>query len=69
MRPVNNYELTVPAILLSLRIVHENFNDLDWDRFNSRGKVLHENLQAIVKNDYIVVYTMSFEEQYCSFNG
>lgn len=29
MRPVNNYELTVPAKLLSLRIVHENFNDLE----------------------------------------
>lgn len=47
----------------------ENFNDLDWDRFNSRGKVLHKNLQAIVKNDYIVVYAMSFEEQYGSFDG
>ena len=47
----------------------ENFSYLDWEQFNNRGRALHKKLQAIVKNDYIVVYAMSFEEQYGSFDG
>jgi hypothetical protein len=34
----------------------------DWETFNSIGKSIHEELQQIVKERYIIVYCKSFEE-------
>lgn len=40
---------------------YENF-DFNWDEFNIQGRKIHEELQSRVKDEFIVPYWKSFEE-------
>lgn len=42
------------------------YNDInpDWEEFNRIGRAIHRDLQAFMKDRYIITYSKSFEESY-----